>query len=154
MLRSAGVLLLASVLAACGGGETVTVTKTATETVTTTEVETKTVTREAAPTLRVFVPQPGRLVYKPESIGLGVHTVIEKIRWSNYGDTTAVGKGVFLSNDCDPSCADGTITPIDVTVRLKGLMLCRGELAYELIAIEGRGFDGTYSDAISASTDC
>jgi hypothetical protein len=141
-------------LAACGEGETDTVTKTATRTVTTTETERVTVTREGPPTLRVFVPQPGRLVYKPDSIGLGAHTVIHKIRWSRYGDTTAVAKAVFLSNDCDPSCAGGTITPIDVTLKFKGLILCRGELVYDQLAIEGEGFDGSYSDQMSADAGC
>jgi hypothetical protein len=99
------------------------------------------------------VPSHHSLLYKPDTIGLGVSSAVTKIRWTAYGGQTAVGKGIFPSNDCDPSCAGGTITPIPVTVRLTRRSLCRGELVYDLIALEGRGFDGTF-DVISDDTNC
>jgi hypothetical protein len=67
---------------------------------------------------RVFVPQDGLLVYKPDTISLGASAAIEQISWLKYGGKTAVGAGVFPSNDCKPNCAGGTITPKRVTVRL------------------------------------
>jgi len=129
-------------------------TRTETRTVTTTQIET--VTQQAPtppPPPRVFVPQHGSLIYKPDLIGQGVSNAIEDIRWTSYGGATAVGKGIFPSNDCTPSCADGTITRLPITVRLRDRILCRGALMYARIALEGRGFDNTY-DAISDDSDC
>jgi hypothetical protein len=152
-LRVSLAVLVMALAAACG---TERVTQTETETVTTTQFETVTVTvtqQAAPPPPRVFVPQHNSLMYKPDVIGLGVSNAIEDIRWASYGGATAVGRGIFPSNDCTPSCAEGTITRLPVTVKLRGRSLCRGELVYDLIALEGRGFDNTY-DVISDDTNC
>jgi hypothetical protein len=127
------------VMAGCGG-TTTTDTLTRTETVTVTRTET--VAKVESPPLMVFVPQPGGLEYKPDSLAAGVHPGPFNIRWKSYGGPTAIGTGIFPSNDCDPSCAEGTITRINITVRLTRRIACRGLLAYSMMAIEGRGFDG------------
>jgi hypothetical protein len=90
----------------------------------------------------VFVPQFAWLEYKPSELAAGVHPGPYNIRWKSYGGPMAVGNGVFPSNDCDPNCAEGTITRINITVRLTRRIACRGLLAYSMMAIEGRGFDG------------
>jgi hypothetical protein len=149
---SAALVLGAVVAAGCGGTRTETVSVTTTETET--ETVTETVTKLVNPPALVFVPQPGgRLLYKPDTLAAGAHAGPYNIRWKSYGGPTAVGSGTFASNDCDPSCAEGSDTLIKVTVKLTGRIPCRGLLAYSLMAIEGRGFDRGYAeiDGLGAS---
>ncbi|WP_327365737.1 hypothetical protein [Streptomyces sp. NBC_01217] len=40
------------------------------------------------------------------------------LRWSDWGHTTAVGRGLDAVNDCQPFCAEGTFHSYPVTVRL------------------------------------
>jgi hypothetical protein len=138
MLAGAAVVLLAG----CGGStETVTVTRQ--ETVTRTETVTP------RPPSFVLVPLEGsHVAFMPKSIPLGVSNAITQIRWKRYGERVAIGTGVFPSNDCVPSCAQGTITPIKVTVRLAGVTPCprSGLLMYRMIEIDGPGFDPGYED--------
>lgn len=144
-------VLVVALATACGGTS---VTETTTVTVTTTRIETVTVTEQSKPPPpRVFVPQHGSLMYKPDVIGLGVTSAIEDIRWSSYGGPVAIGHGIRPSNDCTPNCSDGQITRFPVTVTLRRRSLCRGELVYDLIALKGRGFDNTL-DVISDDTPC
>jgi hypothetical protein len=131
----------ATVIVMAGCGVTAT-TDTVTRTETVTVTRTETVAKVVSPPLMVFVPQPGGLEYKPDSLAAGVHAGPYNIRWKSYGGPTAIGTGIFPSNDCDPSCAEGTITRINITVRLTRRIACRGLLAYSMMAIEGRGFDG------------
>jgi hypothetical protein len=137
------VLLIALALAGCG-------TKTLTKTVRLTETRTTRVVKRVTPPPLVLVPdQGGDLVYKPDEIGIGASSVINHIRWIGYGGALAVGRGKFPKNTCTPNCAEGTVTWVPVTVRLKERILCRGRLAYTLMAVDGAGFNGRY-DALSA----
>jgi hypothetical protein len=159
-MRPLLLLLMTAGIAACSGSETVTVARTETRTVTVTRTVTKQpkppAPRIAAPPARtrVFVPSHDSLVYKPDAIGVGASSAITEIRWTTYGGQTAVGKGIFPSNDCVPSCAEGTITPIPVTVRLTSRILCRGKLVYGRMAIEGAGFEDSTFDTVSDDTSC
>jgi hypothetical protein len=145
------VLLVLVLFAAGCDGTTETVN------VTTTETITETVTKTVAPPARVFVPAlEDRLVYMPDSIASGASAAIYDIHWKSYGGPTAIGSAIFPSNDCTPSCAEGTITRDKVTVKLSQRILCRGVLVYELLALEGpgysRGFD--QNSNFDPSTDC
>jgi hypothetical protein len=145
-------LFATTLLSACATSTATTVTQT--KTVTTASIQTTTVTRQAKPPApRVFVPQDGLLIYKPDTIALGASAAIEQIRWLSYGGATAVGAGVFPANDCKPNCAGGTITRKRVTVRLNRRILCRSVVAYQLIAIQGGNFDNTY-DVIDTQQRC
>jgi hypothetical protein len=142
------VAIAVATAAGCGSTTTVTKTKIVTTTVTTT------VTKQATPPPpRVFVSEDGTLVYKPDTISLGASSAIIEIRWLSYGGTTALGKGVFPADDCKPNCAEGMITRKPVTVRLNRRVLCQGELAYELWAIRGGGFDNRY-DLVDPGHPC
>jgi hypothetical protein len=133
-------MLLALVAAGCGGTATKTLTRT--ETVTETVTRTETVVKFRAPAPMVFVPQGDELAYKPDSLIMGAHPGPYNIRWKSYGGPTAVGRGLFASNDCTPSCAEGTQTVHKITVKLTELIACRGGLpAYTFAAIEAPGFD-------------
>lgn len=130
-------LVVALISAGCG-------TKTVTRTVT--EMQTATVVRRATPPPLVLVPdQAGQLVYRPDTIGLGASAFIKNIRWRDYGSNLAIGRGLFASNDCNPNCADGKITWVPVTVRLRERILCRGRLAYTLMAVDGATFDNQFN---------
>jgi hypothetical protein len=141
------------IAAGCGGGsETVTVTRQ--ETVTRTETVTKTT---SAPPALIVVPLPDhRIAYAPDSIPLGASNAITQIRWKRYGGRVAVGKGVFPSNDCTPSCAEGKVTPIKVTVRLAGVTPCPGGglLMYRKMEIEGPGFDPGFDEIPLEDSPC
>lgn len=43
---------------------------------------------------------------------------LTKLRWSNWGPTSAMGRGLDVVNDCQPYCAAGKFHSYPVTVRL------------------------------------
>ena len=75
--------------------------------------------------------------------------MIDKIRWTNYGSALAVGRGLYSVENCVPNCAGGTITEVPVTIRLKQRILCKGRLAYLLMAVKGDGFDNQFDTVAS-----
>jgi hypothetical protein len=84
---------------------------------------------------------------------MGVHAGPYNIRWKSYGGPTAVGRGLFASNDCTPSCAEGIQTVHKIAVKLTELIACRGGLpAYTFAAVEGPGFDGEPYDLRGTSS--
>ena len=159
-MRPLLLLVVAAPIAACSASETVTVVKTETQTVTVTRTVTKRPKtpppRVVAPPTRprVFVPSTRSPAYKPGTIRVGASSAITEIRWTTYGGQTAVGKGILPSNDCVPSCAEGTIAPIPVTVRLTSRILCRGKLVYGRMAIERPDFEHSTFDTVSDDTSC
>ena|SRR5438445_2901569 len=143
-MRCFPTLIAMALLAGCG-------TRTVTKTVRVTETQTTTVIeRIAAPTEAVFVPdQGGDLVYKPSVIGLSASSAITDIRWSGYGSSVAIGHGRFPENACVPNCAEGKVDWVVVKVTLKDRILCRGRLAYRLMALDGQGFKVPF-DSVTA----
>jgi hypothetical protein len=143
-MRYLALLLTMPLVAGCG-------TKTVTRTVRLTQTQTTTVVKRiAAPPEAVFVPdQGGDLVYKPDVIGLSATSAITDVRWASYGGTVAVGHGRFPENACVPNCAEGKIDWVTVTVSLKDRILCRGRLAYRLMALDGQGFKVPF-DSVAA----
>lgn len=50
--------------------------------------------------------------HKPETIMIycaDAGAYVEKIKWSTWTPDIAHGSGVYTYNDCDPSCAEGTM---------------------------------------------
>jgi hypothetical protein len=43
------------------------------------------------------------------------------IKWSSWEATGAIGKGLYRANDCEPSCAEGTIFEAPVDLKLQDL---------------------------------
>lgn len=43
---------------------------------------------------------------------------LTELRWSSWGPTSAVGRGLDVVNDCQPYCAAGTFHSYPVTVKL------------------------------------
>ena len=139
MTRYLAVLVPVLLFAGCG-------TKTATTTVRLTEMHTTTVVKRiAAPPAAVFVAdRKGDLVYKPTVIDLSDSAAITDIHWTSYGRTLAIGRGRYPLNACEPSCAEAKLDWVGVTVSLRSRSLCRGRLAYRLMALDGPGFKVTF----------
>jgi hypothetical protein len=62
-------------------------------------------------------------VYKPRSFvaGSGVGGGVlrfSNVRWSRWGSKSAVGRGKYTYNICDPTCADGNYRSASARIRL------------------------------------
>jgi hypothetical protein len=58
---------------------------------------------------------------EPKSITLtcgDAQTVLKHLRWEDWNLPKVKGEGQLWVNDCDPSCADGSIDKFEVKVRL------------------------------------
>ena len=51
---------------------------------------------------------------------------VQPVTWSRWSARSAKGRGVVLANDCDPSCAGGSIYRYRTTVRLYHPRTCHG----------------------------
>jgi hypothetical protein len=70
---------------------------------------------------------------RPESITLtcaDAGIFMDHLQWRRWGSTKAVGVGNYHENDCEPSCAYGTVREWKVTVTLAGRLWCPNERAY------------------------
>ena len=76
---------------------------------------------------------------RPELIGLGSSSALLDLSWSGWGSDRAVAKGVSRKSDCKPSCAQGTVSKVPVTIVASDLGNCFGWRFYRSIAIETRG---------------
>jgi hypothetical protein len=46
---------------------------------------------------------------------------LEELMWAVWDNNGAVGYGIYLENDCHPSCAEGTFSKTPVYVTLGGI---------------------------------
>lgn len=56
--------------------------------------------------------------------GLGGSFNNYKLRWSKWTNSAAMGRGINRYNDCEPSCAGGTVGEYAVTLNLSRVRLC------------------------------
>lgn len=69
-----------------------------------------------------------RLVFKPVNWaagGVGASARMEDISWKSWGSRRASARGTTVNNDCDPSCAEGTIVRYPGSLRLDRPASCR-----------------------------
>jgi hypothetical protein len=69
----------------------------------------------------VFPAQCQNGSYKPTTIVVtcaDANVTVQDIEYSNYGETSAHGKGTASINTCDPTCVAGKTQPFPVTVAL------------------------------------
>jgi hypothetical protein len=99
-----------------------------------TEIET---VRESAPTAG-FVPESGgRLLFKPKVIITGASGgAIFFDEWRDYGDEFASADVRFEQKECEPSCAEGTVSYVRATVRVGPIVACGETAIYESIIVE------------------
>lgn len=83
-----------------------------------------------------FTPSEDVARYKPSKVYFGANGLIQSVRWRRWGYPVALGGGKLRFNYCEPSCAEGRVTLVAVTLRLSDLGFCDqvGELAYRKLA--------------------
>jgi hypothetical protein len=72
-----------------------------------------------------------RKQYKPTAIVLTCADAgisVDKLKWSQWSRTKAVGTGTFTWNDCTPSCVEGHFHNRPVKVTLSGPKACPGRV--------------------------
>lgn len=59
-------------------------------------------------------------VIEPAGLGLSldINSQLRDLHWSSWNQSQASGWGDALSDNCNPDCAQGTITPIRITIAL------------------------------------
>jgi hypothetical protein len=67
------------------------------------------------------------------------NTVLKNMKWSNFGAATATGKGTFVSNTCEPNCAEGKDVSYAVTVKAMGSKRCKGATVYAKLSLTYTG---------------
>jgi hypothetical protein len=54
------------------------------------------------------------------------NTVLKGMSWSSFGGLSAAGKGTFVTNTCEPNCAEGKDISFPVTAKATGSKTCKG----------------------------
>jgi hypothetical protein len=54
------------------------------------------------------------------------NTVLKGLSWSSFGGASAAGKGTFVTNTCEPNCAEGKDISFPVTAKATGSKKCKG----------------------------
>ena len=86
--------------------------------------ESKIPTTTTTETSQVWVNDCDTPVQRPQSLTLtcadgGMR--LEELMWAVWDNNGAVGYGIYLENDCHPSCAEGTFSKTPVYVTLGGI---------------------------------
>ena len=81
-------------------------------------------------TARVYLWTAGAWKQHPTRVIVGASTPLTAVRWSNWGASTAFGHGTFLADNCQPTCASGTMTPRPATITVTGIKTCHGLQLY------------------------
>ncbi|HEX4467431.1 MAG TPA: hypothetical protein VH025_09610 [Solirubrobacteraceae bacterium] len=67
------------------------------------------------------------------------NTVLKGMTWSNFGSGTASGKGTFVTNTCEPNCAQGKDVSYAVSVKAEGKKQCKGATVYAKLSLSYPG---------------
>jgi hypothetical protein len=68
------------------------------------------------------------------------NTVLKGLSWSSFGGATAQAKGTFVTNTCDPNCAEGKDVSYPVTVKASGAKNCKGGVrVYDKLSLRFTG---------------
>lgn len=68
------------------------------------------------------------------------NTYLKNMSWSSFGGETASGKGTFVSNTCEPNCAEGKNVSYPVTVKAMGHKKCKkGGTVYAKLSLTYTG---------------
>ena len=110
----------------------------------TSKSSTKTTTKpsSSAPTVSAVYLFPTGLAFgkavRPQSVALAGDgsAGMEKLVWTQWGQTSASGSGVAWASDCDPDCAHGTVHRSPVNVSLSKPITACGVLVFSTIRYE------------------
>ena len=68
------------------------------------------------------------------------NTVLKAMSWSSFGGASAVGKGTFITNTCNPNCASGKDVSYPAQVTATSPKKCKGGVSvYSKIALTFSG---------------
>jgi hypothetical protein len=65
--------------------------------------------------------------------------VLKGMTWSNFGAPTASGRGTFVTNTCEPNCAQGKDVSYPVSVKAEGKKKCKGATVYAKLSLTYTG---------------
>lgn len=54
------------------------------------------------------------------------NTALKGVSWSSFGGANAAGKGTFVTNTCEPNCAEGKNVSYPVSFKATGSKKCKG----------------------------
>ena len=60
---------------------------------------------------------------------------LESLSWSAWGEAVAHAQGEFVTNSCEPSCAEGELVRFPVTVRAEGLRRMEASQVYGAVTV-------------------
>ncbi|HUA73965.1 MAG TPA: hypothetical protein VL988_04335 [Solirubrobacteraceae bacterium] len=68
------------------------------------------------------------------------NTYLKNLSWSNFGSDPASAKGTFVSNTCEPNCAEGKNVSYPVTIKAQGHKKCKkGGMVYLKLSLTYTG---------------
>jgi hypothetical protein len=80
---------------------------------------------------------------RPKSLTLACgdgNTVLKGLKWSSFGGASALAKGTFTINLCEPNCAAGKAASFPVTVKAGDPRNCKGGLrVYNRVTLTFKG---------------
>jgi hypothetical protein len=80
---------------------------------------------------------------RPKSVTLTCgdgNTVLNGLRWSSFGGTSAQARGTFEMNTCTPNCAAGKVVKYPVTVQANDQRACKAGLrVYDKVTLKFTG---------------
>jgi hypothetical protein len=87
----------------------------------------------------VYVWTAGAWEQHPTRVIVGASPPLRHLRWSHWGASTAVGHGTVLADNCQPTCASGTMTSRPATITVTDIKTCRGLHVYgrNVLLVEG-----------------
>ncbi|HXQ75636.1 MAG TPA: hypothetical protein VN791_04005 [Acidimicrobiales bacterium] len=99
-------------------------------------------------------PQAQQSQVEPTSISLACAdngVGVEKLVWTRWTETNAIGNGEVWENNCTPNCANGTIETYSASMSLSGVeTTTAGRLFSHLtVAYQGKGPNGRTSEQFS-----
>jgi hypothetical protein len=81
----------------------------------------------------------GAIGIRPSKLAVSSDGTLEGLTWSSWGSTGAVGDGRLRMLDCDPTCAGGGIEHVQVTIRLSAPRLCGSATYFDRAVLTGGG---------------
>lgn len=82
------------------------------------------------------------------------NAALEGMSWSAWGEDVAHGEGDLVTNDCEPSCAEGQVVRFPVTVKADELLNLEATQVYSRLSVrftderpEGMGVDEVFEVA-------
>ncbi len=78
----------------------------------------------------VYVWTAGAWKQQPTRLIVGASTPLKALSWTHWGASTAVGHGTFVADNCQPTCASGTMTSRPAKITVTGIKTCRGLQVY------------------------